>query len=90
MGFGSSQLGVRAASDRCERTDRESEASGVMGVRLWESWTREGSKTPSWEEGKSVFGGARAVTEGVKLLRLRTNLHTLNLSPQNSFGESHT
>ena len=30
------------------------------------------------------------VTEGVKFSKLRTALHNIKLSPQNSFDESHT
>ena len=33
-------------------------------------------------------GGLKVV--GVKLLKLRTTLHTLKLSPQNNSGEPHT
>ena len=83
-------MALRAASDG-NWNDGESEESGVMGVGLWESWTREGSKTPSWRRVEVCLRvRERAVTEGVKLLRLRTNLNTLKLSPQNCFGESHT
>ena len=45
-----------------------------------------GSKSQGW---RGVIKGG-GVDKGVKLLRLRTALHTLKLTPQNSFGESHT
>ena len=44
---------------------------------------------------RKLYGGivrgdhCRGLTAGVKLLRLRIALRTVNLSPQNSFDESH-
>ena len=43
-----------------------------------------------WNEGAGcAMGEGLRIDEGVKLLRLRTALHTLKLSPQSSSGESH-
>ena len=54
----------------------------------WEGWTRGRFKPPGgggWT--MVVLERGVGVSEGVKLVRPRTTLNTMKLSPQNSFGE---